>query len=104
MKRIMAILAIVSTTAVAQPSRPFDFELEPGCMWTKERAACVVNNRYKAPITCQVDISARTFVGRGVNTSRKVVIPAGSFETIRVFSPPNNVLTYVGGVAECRAG
>lgn len=104
MKKILMTIAVLcALPAGAQSSRPFDFELSPGCMWTAERAACVVKNQYQAPITCKIDLHAKTFTGPGVKTAKTLAIPPGSFEIIRVFSPPNNVLTHVGGHADCRA-
>ena len=64
MKKILLTLAVVcSLPAAAQPSRPYEFELNPGCISSPSRATCVVSNKFKEQIECKVAISGSTAKG-----------------------------------------
>ena len=104
MKRaLLSLLIACSLPAVAQSSRPYQFEPNPGCMWSKNHGTCVVNNKFKAPITCTISITGLTMRGIKLGNTRKVEIGAGRTEGVSVFSPKEDVLIHVNATADCIA-
>ena len=102
MKKALILAFVCCLPAAAQSPRPYEFELTPGCMWNKSQGTCVITNRHKTPITCKVAVRGKTFNQLKVGSTRIVVINAGEFNnSAKVFSPPEDLLTYVSATADC---
>jgi hypothetical protein len=101
---VPVIMALLSLPVLSQPSRPYEFEVVPGCIMKKDVGRCVVQNKLGAPIECMITIDGRTLRGFQLGSTRTVVIQAGYYDdSARVYAAKNDVLVHVSATADCRA-
>lgn len=94
---------LLSFDVSAQPTRSYDFEMEPDCIWNKSTAQCVLQNKLPITITCQVTVSGKTFRGVKLGNTRTVIVPAKSVDSsTRIYVAEGDVLTYAAAWADCR--
>ena len=101
----IALIALLFTLpAFADANRPYQFETEPGCMWKKNEARCVLQNRFKDRITCQVFVTGKTLKGQTIGKTYQVVVPAQRFDdSARIHASEDDELIEVTATADCTA-
>ena len=105
MKTILFVVAFLfSVPILAADARSFDFEMEPGCMWSKDKGRCIVSNRSYDPIRCKVTVTGETFRGTRIGNTQIVTVAARRFDdSPRIQIPAGDVLVNVRASADCKA-
>ena len=102
--KITLIALLFAVPALANDARPYQFEVEPGCVWNKNEGRCVVQNRFKDQIKCTITVSGKTEKGLKVGNTHLVSIPAKQYnDQARVYAKEGDALVSVTATADCTA-
>ena len=99
MKAFIISLALITPVFAATPQT---FEIDStGCMFSTTHASCVISNKHRWDVLCNLTISAKTLTGTKISNEPKVLIPAQRFQTIKILSIEQNPIIDVTAFGVC---